>query len=387
MTPHRSALVLLVLLAGLLWSPAPASAEDRAGPVSIDAGQTLDEALRELQRHGLRVIYSSRLVRPDMRVAAPPDAGELSDVLQALLAPHGLVAMTGPSGTWVVAAAGERVSVVGTAHSRDSRLPLPGVRIVVVDTDVVERTADDGTFRISDLERGRHVLEARMPGFVVQRSGAVDVAPGLLAEVHFEMMPAPVAVEEIVVTPSHFALYSSEPESRQFLSRDEVEKLPHLADDLYRAVAWLPGTAQGDISADFQVRGGEAEEILVLLDGLEIYAPFHLKDFNVFSTLDAEAIGGVDFLTGGFPVEYGDRMSGVLDISALQPAERRRTAVGVSFVNAGMLGSGMFDGDRGQWLVSARGGYLELVLDIINEDRLDPVYYDLLSLVRYRLGE
>ena len=163
--------------------------------------------------------------------------------------------------------------------------------------------------------------------------------------------------------------------------------MPHLAEDVYRAVGWLPGTAHGDISADFHVRGGEEAETLVLLDGLEIYTPFHLRELDVFSTIDSRVVGGVDFLSGGFPVEYGDRMSGVLDISPVVPAGRQRHSLGLSFINAGYLGSSAFAGERGQWLLSARRGYLDLVLEIIDETELDPVYYDLLGQVRYRLDD
>jgi outer membrane receptor protein involved in Fe transport len=161
--------------------------------------------------------------------------------------------------------------------------------------------------------------------------------------------------------------------------------MPHAADDLYRAVKRLPGAAGGDFSAKFNVRGGEQDEVLVILDGLELVEPFHLKDFqSVFSIIDAEAVGGVDFLTGGFPAEYGDRMSGVLDISVSTPAGPPTTSVGVGTMNGRLLSTGSFHGDDGQWVVSGRAWYPDAVVDSPDEILAD--YYDLLAKVQYRFG-
>jgi outer membrane receptor protein involved in Fe transport len=131
----------------------------------------------------------------------------------------------------------------------------------------------------------------------------------------------PVALESIVVTPSTFTIFTSEPEGHQFLSRDEVRTVPHLGDDVYRAFDRLPGITGLDLSARFNIRGGQEDETQVLIDGAEIYDPFHVRDlYRAFSTIDAEAIGAVDVLTGGFPLQYGGRMSGVIDISSLKPS-------------------------------------------------------------------
>ena len=134
--------------------------------------------------------------------------------------------------------------------------------------------------------------------------------------------------------------------------------MPHAADDLYRAVKRLPGAAGGDFTAKINVRGGEQDELLVILDGLELYEPFHLKDFqSVFSIIDSEAIGGVDFLTGGFPVQYGDRMSGVMDITVATPTGPATTAIDISTINARLVTQGSFNEDRGRYFVSARAWY------------------------------
>ena len=179
-------------------------------------------------------------------------------------------------------------------------------------------------------------------------------------------IPESIFLGEVVVTPSHFKILEDEPETRQFLSRTEVEQMPHLADDLYRAVKRLPGTAGGDFSAQFNVRGGEQEELLVLLDGVELYEPFHLKDFqSVFSVIDSAAVGGVDLLTGGFPVQYGDRMSGVMDISVATPSEPVSTTLAISTMNAGVFSAGLFDEGEGSWLVSARAWYPDFLPNLV----------------------
>ena len=198
----------------------------------------------------------------------------------------------------------------------------------------------------------------------------------------------PVTLEEIVVTPSRFTILREEAESRQFLSREEVRRVPHLSDDLYRAIGRIPGTTSADVSARFNLRGGEEDEVLVLVDGAEIHDPFHIRDlYRAFSTIDAEAVGSVDVLSGGYPAEYGGRMSGVVDIHTLSPAETKHE-VGVSLLNTRLLSQGTFAEARGAWMFSLRRGYLREVLAMIEDTAdINPRYYDLLGKVQWTLGE
>jgi outer membrane cobalamin receptor len=280
------------------------------------AGRPLSEALRDLESKGLRIIYSSDVVRPEMTVRSEPRASEPRRILDELLREHQLRAAAGPQGSLVI---------------------------------------------VRDTHR-----EAA-------RAGAS--APTLL-------------VGEITVTPS-FTIFSAQPERRQFLSREEVRSVPHFSDDLYRALAHVPGTAGQDVSARFNVRGGKEDEVEVLIDGAEIYDPFHVRDlFRAFSSIDSEAIGAVEMLTGGFPAQYGGRMSGVIDIVSLTPTEPRHTEIGVSLLNTRALSSGVFDAGRSEWLASFRRGYLRELLEIVNPDdseTINPNYYDLLAKVQTSL--
>ncbi|HJQ38437.1 MAG TPA: TonB-dependent receptor [Thermoanaerobaculia bacterium] len=198
----------------------------------------------------------------------------------------------------------------------------------------------------------------------------------------------PKTLAQIVVTPSRFELLGEEPEQRQFLSREDVRRVPHISDDFYRAIRRIPGAASDDLTARFNIRGGEEDEAVILLDGAEIYDPFHVKDLiRAFSSIDAEAIGSVDILTGGFPAEYGGRMSGVIDIASLAPSETK-TQIGVSLLNLNALSQGTMADGRGQWLLSIRRGYLHELLELVDSTNdVDPRYYDLIGKLQWTLSE
>jgi outer membrane receptor protein involved in Fe transport len=290
------------------------------------SGRRLIEVLAELREGGLRLVYSSAVIDSEMVVEAEPSSDDPRGILGEILQPHGLVAHDAAGGNIVIM----------PAKDAGDRPPRDSTTETIVGTE-----------------------------------------------------PLSVFLHEVVVTPSHIRILKEQPEMRQFLSRQEVSQMPHAADDLYRAVKRLPGTAGGDYSASFNVRGGEQEEVLVILDGVKLYEPYHLKDFqNVFSIIDSEATGGVDFLTGGFPVEYGDRMSGVIDISTATPAGPPSATVAVSTMNARVMSEGAFNEGRGGWLVSGRAWYPDEARKLVtgSADELFSDYYDLLGKVEHRMG-
>jgi len=284
-------------------------------------GRSLVEALHVLEGRGLRLIYSTDVVRPEMIVGIEPRSTEPRQMLDELLREHHLHATNGPRGSIVI---------------------------------------------VRDAEKAATPVTKAKPAQM------------------------PVALESIVVTPSRFTIFTSEPEGRQFLSRDEVRTVPHIGDDVYRAFDRLPGITGLDVSARFNIRGGQEDETQVLMDGAEIYDPFHVRDlYRAFSTIDAEAIGAVDVLTGGFPLQYGGRMSGVIDISSLKPEARRHTELGIGILNQRILTSGTFHGGRSEYLLSFRRGYLHELLKLIdpNNKGINPSYYDLLGKIETTLND
>jgi len=315
-----------------------------------------------------------------MVVEAEPPAGPPEAVLRALLAPHGLTVREGPRGVLVVVAdpAARQAAIAGKVLGPDGA-GLAGAAVRVLEAGIEVPVAADGSFATGPLAAGSYTVEAGAPGHLESRAAPVAVAAGASREVVFTLQPLPFVEDEIVVRPSRLTLLQEAPGSSFSLSEEEIESLPHLGDDLFRAATLLPGVTGNDVSAQFHVRGGRRDEVRVLLDGQELYDAYHLPDYDkALSVVPASSLAGADLATGGFPVSQGDRMGGVLDLQTVDPAERRYT-LGASVLAATASGMGTFAGGRGAWLATGRRGSIDLANRAIGDE--DPQFWDALGKV------
>jgi len=186
------------------------------------------------------------------------------------------------------------------------------------------------------------------------------------------VQPEAPDIETVVVAASRYEI-SREVSASQFrLDRRTIQNMPDVGEDPIRVVQRLPGAAASGASAKTHFRGGEDNEIGIMLNGQWLFDPFHIRDYqNVFSAIDARAVDGVEVYTGGFPVRYGDRMSGMVLMNTLEAEESRHHEVGLSVFNTSLLTTGSEGGHN--WLFSARRGNLDLVID---PKFGQPSYYD-----------
>lgn len=174
--------------------------------------------------------------------------------------------------------------------------------------------------------------------------------------------PPPPDIETVVVAASRYAISRDPSASMYSLDQRTIQNMPDVGEDPIRVTQRLPGTAASGASALAHFRGGEENEIGIMLNGQWLFDPFHVRDYqNIFSTIDARAIDGVEVYVGGFPVRYGDRLSGMVLMDSLDLEESRHTEIGVSVFNTSLLLAGA-EATR-NWVFSARRGNLDLVID------------------------
>src|SRR5262249_12936547 len=115
----------------------------------------------------------------------------------------------------------------------------------------------------------------------------------------------------------------------------------------------------------------------IVLDGLRLYEPFHLKNFlSPVSLLDSRLIDTIDVYSGGFPAIYGDRMSAIVDARSVHPASPRYYELGLSVFHASGLASFAFADDKGRLLASARRSNADLLAQLSESDFGKPEYLD-----------
>jgi outer membrane receptor protein involved in Fe transport len=226
--------------------------------------------------------------------------------------------------------------------------------------------------------------------------GVREVAPGVFVviraesppQVAPEREPAPDEISEVVVQTSRYSLSSQEVLGPTFITQEEVKNMPRLADETLRAVQRLPGVASNGFSSLASVRGGDPNETAIFLDGLRLYEPFHLKDFlSPVSLLDSRMIGGLEFYSGGFPVQFGERMSGVLDATSVHPTEARYYELGLNVFHSSALASGEFDDGKGHLLISGRRSNIGDLAHLSENDFGEPNYYDAFMRVDYTIND
>jgi hypothetical protein len=178
-----------------------------------------------------------------------------------------------------------------------------------------------GSFRFEGLLAGTYDVFVRRLGFR-QDSLEVVLAEGQTSSLDFILTPVPVALEGIQVrvdverSRERARFEELAGATRRELAVAELKLVPGVGEaDPIRAVEVLPGViSTSDFTAAFNVRGGSADQNLILLDGLQIFNPFHMGGF--FSVFNADMVERAELLSGGFPAEYGGRVSSVLAVES-----------------------------------------------------------------------
>lgn len=283
-----------------------------------------------------------------------------------------LLVLTLPPG-----ASAQNGAISGRVWSADGLLiGAAGVRLVAADDSTRQRATDTdrlGFFAFSDVAPGGYVLAVARIGYAAHEE-RVDVAAGTRLEIDITMEAQPIALTGIEVEAERSRARARFEESAgatvQDISRVEMKALPILVEtDPLRAVEVLPGVNTiSDFTAAFNVRGGSADQNLILLDDIPIFNPFHLG--GLFSVFNADMVQRAELRAGGFPAEYGGRVSSVLTVETDVGDGKTSVDAGVSLLASrvavdGTLPKGFVDQvglANTRWRVSGRRSYVDILV-------------------------
>src|SRR5690554_4287327 len=172
------------------------------------------------------------------------------------------------------------------------------------------------------------------------------------------------------------------------LSANTIKKIPVVLGevDVIKSLTLLPGiTSAGEGASGFNVRGGAADQNLILLDEATLYNSSHL--FGFFSVFNPDAIKDLTLYKGGIPAQYGGRISSVLDIYQKDGNNQELHATGgIGLVASRLLLEGPIKKDTASFLIGGRSSYAHLFLPLFGNDNI-AYFYDLNTKVSYNLNE
>ncbi len=291
--------------------------------------------------------------------------------LRSLIAALLLVALSASPGLSNTAAAGETLaSISGFVRDATNGEPLPYANVFLAGTKLGALTTLRGYFVIPRLEQGRYLCTVSLLGYQRWQSELV-LRAGVDTVLAVTLTPGMIEMGEVTRTAQRERFEREVHISTASLTMRQLQLVPMLAEaDVFRTLQLLPGVvSRSDFSSQLYVRGGSPDQNLVLLDGVSVYNPFHLG--GVFSTFNVDAIKEMEFLSGGFPVEYGGRLSSVLAITNREgDSKHYRGAGSISLLSARALAEGPLP--AGSFLIAARRTYFD---QVFKHTRYDFPYY------------
>jgi hypothetical protein len=217
---------------------------------------------------------------------------------------------------------GYSYTISGFVKDSSNGEPLPYTNVIIyIDNELGEIPDDingaasdvNGYFIIPGISDGDYIIKAMVIGY---DSNEQQLTVNSNLKVNFELSPTPIEGKEIKVSAERMRFEKKVDISRVNLTNRDIRRTPaFIESDVFRTLQLLPSVnASNDFNAALIVRGGSPDENLILLDGTEVYNPYHIG--GIFSTFNSDMIADTEFLAGGFPANYGGRLSSVLTITA-----------------------------------------------------------------------
>jgi hypothetical protein len=269
--------------------------------------------------------------------------------------------------------------------------PVQSAKVEIFGTGKVKFTDNTGLFSFENLSQGLYTITfskqdylSSIKTFVIDSVSSGENVSILLSR--FEP-----ATDTIDVNAKYFKKTDDVNTSFMNVEYEEIRKSPGALEDVIRYFTGAPGVSMGnDINNEIIIRGGSPVENLTLIDGLEVQNPNHYgapgSTNGVLSYINLKLVKDVNFFSGGFPPEYGDRVSGVMDIRFKEGNRHsHRRDINISATGFG----GFFEGpvtEKSSYMFSVRRSYYEFIKEYL-KTVLVPEYWDFNTKLNYDLSK
>lgn len=269
----------------------------------------------------------------------------------------------------------QTISIKGTIKDSNAD-KLPNAHVIILPDSAITLSDTNGNFTIK-VKPGLLTVHASYTGYKKQVKSFTATTD---TTVLFILAPDINQLNEVVVQSDRYQeqLFNSTRSGTQIIDQNDINAIPVLGGeaDLIKTLQLLPGTLRGvEGSSDLFVRGGAADQNLVLLDDAPIYNTSHL--FGFLSVFNPDVLDNVEAINGGFPARYGGRLSSILDVKTTSEVAQQTHASG----DIGIIASRLYleqpiVKDKASFWIAGRRTYIDQVLKVIGQE-LPYFFYDL----------
>jgi len=279
----------------------------------------------------------------------------------------------------------EKITLSGTITDAGSNETLIGVNIIFPDLQTGTNTNEYGFYSIS-LPKGEYKMQISYLGYTTITE-TISFSEDKV--VNYQLDESTESLNEVVIKQDVEKLNIKKPQmSVNALSINTIKQMPVVFGevDVIKSITLLPGvTNAGEGSSGFNVRGGAADQNLILLDEATIFNSSHL--FGFFSVFNPDAIKDIKLYKGGIPAKYGGRVSSVLDIYQKDGNSNEfHMNGGIGIVSSRLLAEGPIKKGKGSFLLGGRTSYAHLFLPLFDIDNI-AYFYDLNTKLSYRFND
>jgi hypothetical protein len=279
----------------------------------------------------------------------------------------------------------DKFTLSGTITDSQSNETLIGVNIIIPEIQSGTMTNEYGFYSIT-LPSGTYKVQISYLGYTTI-SETIDLTSDMSK--NFKLTESVESLDEVLIEEDVERLNIKKPQmSVNALSIKTIKNMPVILGevDVIKSITLLPGvTNAGEGSSGFNVRGGSADQNLILLDEATIFNSSHL--FGFFSVFNPDAIKDIKLYKGGIPAKYGGRVSSVLDIYQKEGnSSKFHMNGGIGLISSRLLAEGPIKKDKGSFLLGGRSSYAHLFLPLFDLDNV-AYFYDLNTKLSYRLND
>lgn len=281
----------------------------------------------------------------------------------------------------------QKITLKGTITDSNTGETLIGVNIIVKGSSTGTMTNEYGFYSI-DLKNNQKTLIFSYLGYLTLEK-TIDTTKN--QTLNIALHEDSNTLDEIVISAEGGKAIKKLRTAQMSVSKLSAKKIKSIPtvlgeSDILQAITILPGvTNAGEGSAGFNVRGGAADQNLVLLDEATIYNTSHL--FGFFSVFNVDAIKNINLYKGGIPSQFGGRISSVLDVKQKDGNNQEfHVNGGVGIIYSRLMVEGPIESDNSSFLIAGRMSTVDLLLAASkNKNRVG--FYDLNTKFSFNLND